>query len=605
MAGQIFTTTNLPRKVMIDPLFDQGEELMEKLGCQVFILVSEDGICSSYMGSEVFLKDFCSSGLKIKPCDVLRTRKNIQTQPNFWIAEDNGFGQQILYRSKQETDSTIQNNQSIKCEVTQWSNCSYDTVSVKTVQEEIQTDKCSASNDIYSAMAADLTNCRKVSDNKHTKQEFVSETNVETLDTHERRGSVSMETDANQESCDVETILDVNDKTFCITHDITVSPCHQNNEERKSENALDNGHGKGFEKVEIKTKEVNFATQEGAIHKPDMPNKRNVTSKQRTKTRKKKNFSNKEEHGQNTSVVVGRKRRVRRKIGSEGDVEHHRETVKKIFRESNDNAVYLCERCGLSCKSSKLLEVHKQRAACSERKCRFCGIKFPYREWQEHLLNHHVTELIVYGCHVCEKQFWQRTSFYDHVKGHEVDGNALSCDVCGATFGARSSLRRHKVKHRRTELHCDYCEYKTYCKYQLNIHMKRHSDSEAFNCKFCGKHLVTLGSLNNHIQRFHIQSKYQCTDCEKEFAFLDELNHHIARHHQDNIKHFICEKCGKGFQTKVMLTRHLRVHTVKALYSVRSVENSSATIPHLGCTHKFITKLFINHTSVNFARESS
>ncbi|XP_070545717.1 zinc finger protein ZFP2-like isoform X2 [Ptychodera flava] len=566
MAWHISKTSTLSRAVMIDSLFDRGEELMEKLGCQVFILVSEDGICSSFMGSEVFLKKFCSSGLKVKPHDVLRMRKIIQTQPNFWIAEDNGCSQQILYRSKQQgTDSNIYNNQSVKCEIAETSHCSYDTISMTTVNERVEMDGHLATND----MNSDLINDRKGVNDDYTKQKLVSESDVATLDEKERTTSVSIETDANWENSDTEAISDVSDETISTasghSSDIAASPCNQNNEKRNWGNPLDCGDGKVCEKDDIKTKEVNFATQEGAVDQQDMPKKSDMTRKQRNlttrdakKTRKEKKGDSKEKRKKTTRVVSGRRHYIRRKISSEKDVEHHREMVKKIFTESNDNAVYLCERCGLSFKSSGLLEVHQQRAACSERKCRFCRKKFPYREWQEHLLNYHVTELIVYECHVCEKQFWQHATFYNHVKVHQVNGNPFTCNECGATFTSTKSLRRHKVIHNGREHKCDFCEYKTYYKYQLNIHMKRHSDSEAFDCKFCGKHLVSLGSLSMHIQRFHILSKYQCTDCGKEFAFQRILNEHRARHHQDNINCFICEKCGKGFHTKTLLHGHLR-----------------------------------------------
>ncbi|XP_070545719.1 zinc finger protein 37-like [Ptychodera flava] len=564
MAWHISKTSTLSRAVMIDSLFDRGEELMEKLGCQVFILVSEDGICSNFMGSEFFIKDFCSSGLKIKQRDVPRMRKNIQTQPNFWIAEDNGTSQQILYRSKQqEMDSYMQSNQSIKCEMVQTSHCLYDTISMTTVNEKVRMGECLATNDIYSAMVADLT--RKVSNNKHTKQQYVSESDVATLDEEERTTIVSMETDEHWENSDTETISDVNDKAISTANrnrsDVALLPCNQSDDEESGKSPLDNDVGKVFENIEIMTKEVNFSTQEGTVHKPDMSKKSKMTPKQRTKakkTRKKKNLSSKEKHRKNTGVVPGRRRHTRPKITSEKDLEHHREKVNKIFTDAYNNAVYLCERCGLSFKSSSKLEVHGQRAACSERKCRFCGKRFPYREWQEHLLNHHVTELIVYECHVCEKQFLHRSTFHDHLKGHEVDGNVFTCKTCGATYTSLPSLRDHKVRHVRSELKCNYCEYTTFTKYQLNVHMKRHSDSEAFDCKFCGKHLVSSTSLNTHIQRFHIQFKHQCTDCKKEFAFPSNLNEHIARHHQDNINRFICEKCGKGFHTKTLLHGHLR-----------------------------------------------
>ncbi|XP_070546575.1 zinc finger protein 493-like [Ptychodera flava] len=480
---------------------NRGEELMEKLGCQVFILVSEDGICSSFMGSEVFLKEFCSSGLRVKPMDVLRMRKIIQTQPNFWIAEDNGCSQQILYRNKQqETDSNIHNNQSVKCEMVETSHCLYDTISMTTVNERVEMDGYLATND----MNSDLINDRKGVNDDYTKQKLVSESDVATLDEEERTTGVSMETDANWENSDTETISDVNDETISTvsghSSDIAASPCNQNNEELNCGKPFDNENVNVSEKVDIKTKEVNIETKEGAVDKQDMSKKSNMMRKQRNlttqklkKTRKRKNEDSKEKKKKNTGVVQGRGHFIHQKIRSEGDVEHRREMVKKIFRESNDNATVLAT-----------------------------------------------------------------FKFYDHVRAHQFDGNPFICNECGATFASRSALRGHKLRHSGAELQCNFCEYKTFFKYDLNIHMKRHSDSEAFNCKFCGKHLVTSGSLSTHIQRFHIQSKHQCTDCEKEFSFLHELNHHIARHHQDNINHFICEKCGKGFHTKILLNGHLR-----------------------------------------------
>ncbi|XP_070582168.1 zinc finger protein 761-like isoform X1 [Ptychodera flava] len=221
---------------------------------------------------------------------------------------------------------------------------------------------------------------------------------------------------------------------------------------------------------------------------------------------------------------------------SEEDFRLHKEKIETMFKESNESKPHLCERCGLSFKNLNGLEVHQQKALCSERKCQFCGMCFPIKAWQEHLLEKHVAKVTIYGCHICERKFICYHSHRDHLKVHESERNSLICNVCGETFNRFSTLKLHQLAHKGTELKCEYCEYTTFVKHRLKSHMKRHFERGKLECKFCGKHLNNGVCLSSHIRRFHIKSKHQCSDCKKEFSFLPELNNHRARHHQDNVE---------------------------------------------------------------------
>ncbi|XP_077997079.1 uncharacterized protein LOC144450351 [Glandiceps talaboti] len=57
---------------MCHELFQKCQELMEELGCSVFVITSEDGVSSKYMGSEDFVREFQTTGLKVKPQDSLK-----------------------------------------------------------------------------------------------------------------------------------------------------------------------------------------------------------------------------------------------------------------------------------------------------------------------------------------------------------------------------------------------------------------------------------------------------------------------------------------------------------------------------------------------------
>ncbi|XP_070582171.1 oocyte zinc finger protein XlCOF22-like [Ptychodera flava] len=578
MAEQTIKSSTISKRDMIDSLFDRGEELIERLGCQVFILVSQDGIWSSYMGSEVFLKEFRSSGLKIKSQDVLRTK-----QQDFHFVEDAGCSQQILYSTQQRTYH-INNIKSSKLENVEKPPCLCDTLARASNNENMTRDCCIVTNTMNSCVETNCQNDEKDVKREQTeeiqmecfsKEKLVKESYLEIGDEGETATIITIETEAKKETPDTETIPYMADEAMSLANvdggNVSLLPGNHGCNEEKREKSPDDHARRVFENAEIKTKDANIESEEGAVDNPD---------KSKLGESIKANAAHRHHLGKNYS---------------EEDFRLHKEKIETMFKESNESKPHLCERCGLSLKDLNGLEVHQQKALCSERKCQFCGMCFPIRAWQEHLLENHVAKVTIYGCHICERKFICYHSHRDHLKVHESERNSLICNVCGETFNRFSTLKLHQLAHKGTELKCEYCEYTTFVKHRLNSHMKRHFERGKFECKFCGKHLNSGVCLSSHIRRFHIKSKHQCSDCKKEFSFLRELNNHRARHHQDNVASFICEKCGKGFLSKILLNLHLKKthsdYSVQCEVCGKQFKHQSKLQTHLKFHNKSINQL--------------
>ncbi|XP_070582173.1 zinc finger protein 699-like isoform X2 [Ptychodera flava] len=637
------------------------------LGCQVFILVSQDGIWSSYMGSEFFLKEFSSSGLKMKSQDVLRKRTNVKMQHDFHFVEDAGRSQQTLYRTQQRTYH-INNKKSSKHEDVETPPCSFDTLARASSTENMTGDCCIVTNTMNSCVETNRQNDEKDVKREQTeeiqmecfsKEKLVKESYLKIDDEGETATNVTIKTEANDETSDTGTIPDMADAEMILAKvyrgNVSLLPGNHGCNEEKREKSPDDHGGRVFQNVEIKTEDTNIESylkidDEGETATnvtikteandetsdtetiPDMadaemilakvyrgnvsllPGNQSYSEEMREKSPNgltRRVFENVEIKTKDTNIEseegavdnpdksklsesIKANAAHRHHLGknySEEDFRLHKEKIETMFKESNESKPHLCERCGLSLKDLNGLEVHQQKALCSERKCQFCGMCFPIKAWQEHLLEKHVAKVTIYRCHICERKFICYHSHRDHLKVHESERNSLICNVCGETFNRFSTLKLHQLAHKGTELKCEYCEYTTFVKHRLKSHMKRHFERGKLECKFCGKHLNNGVCLSSHIRRFHIKSKHQCSDCKKEFSFLPELNNHRARHHQDNVASFICEQCGKGFLSKILLNRHLKKthneHPVQCEVCGKQFKHKSSLQLHLKLHNKY------------------
>ncbi|XP_070546317.1 zinc finger protein 878-like isoform X2 [Ptychodera flava] len=452
------------------------------------------------MGSEVFLKDFRSSGLKIKEQDVVRRKENSRIQSGPLIADSKegdesqemeSHGTEIAARRDNRRRMKVKPGESCKNDkdkiqkvITEWyagkpnlcQSCGLSFKNPKRLEDHQMKATCSGRKCRF---------CGKMFPFKDWKDHMV-DNHLEKMKIYECR------------HCKKQLLLSCNYTSHMRMH-------------RREGNLA--GKKLQKQKLELHRREGNLAG----------------------------------------------KKLQKQKLESVDDLENHRVRIQKIFKEFYDRKPNLCERCGFSFKYPNGLEVHQQNASCSEKKCKFCGMSFLHKDWQQHLLDSHLAEVRIYECKICQKQFLRYIDLKMHVEMHTAETTPYDCDICGCTLKNKKSLATHKLLHQGKEFKCDYCDYKTVRKSELTKHVHRHTERGKFDCKECGKHLANAHSLRQHFQRFHTNFKYQCSDCEKEFSIIYELQHHVERHHKGDNNLHICEKCKKGFHTKKLLNTHVRV----------------------------------------------
>ena len=102
----------------------------------------------------------------------------------------------------------------------------------------------------------------------------------------------------------------------------------------------------------------------------------------------------------------------------------------KHMQEKHPNDALQCDRCSAQFSSPNGLFKHMRSYCYMKYKCNVCGWHFqlPY-QISDHVKTH--SEMDLYGCIKCDKEFTRRSSYKAHERCHGVE---LKCAVCPDTM---------------------------------------------------------------------------------------------------------------------------------------------------------------------------
>lgn len=149
----------------------------------------------------------------------------------------------------------------------------------------------------------------------------------------------------------------------------------------------------------------------------------------------------------------------------------------------------------------------------------------------------------------------------DGTKTNDEGGdNGLCCEVCGITFAKRGNKMRHilTVHNRLKQFECDQCGAKFGLKADLGRHRFRIHESRSFTCESCGKSFAEESQLEFHIRITHEEDArpWECKVCHIRFGRKSSLTRHEQTVHQHT--RFICRVCKKSYSQRFDAIRHER-----------------------------------------------
>ncbi|XP_050506655.1 zinc finger protein 286A-like isoform X2 [Diabrotica virgifera virgifera] len=178
----------------------------------------------------------------------------------------------------------------------------------------------------------------------------------------------------------------------------------------------------------------------------------------------------------------------------------------------------------------------------------------------------------IYTCVLCqgdETVAGDSKAIVAHVK-EEHGFRLYICDVCGQDFCKRNQLSAHLDEHVLAEegdFQCEVCN-RIFSNLRLfRIHKRMHNpQTKAWVCDTCGKKYNSKNLLDEHVNTHLGERPYQCEFCGATFSQRSNLQSHKRATHYDD-KRYRCAMCEKGFKRRRLLDYHIKAaHTGERPY---------------------------------------
>lgn len=247
------------------------------------------------------------------------------------------------------------------------------------------------------------------------------------------------------------------------------------------------------------------------------------------------------------------------------------ENIKNV---NSQEKYFLCEVCGETFLSKKLLDIHGDEH-CEEDFQVWSKLLVELRKDEKNDfeastdMSGPAEQARLHKCETCLLSYTTESSLKRHQKIHqhgqslksisasesECEQNNFVCQFCSSTFSSKYTLRDHIGLH--FKLKCGIC-YKMVNKYKITQHLMMHDESFRMKCDLCSKTFSSRGNLKQHFVLAHPRGKFCCTmGCHKKFTNIDVLLYHEKIHFKTG--HYRCPVCGEITDRCKDLSEHIRI----------------------------------------------
>ncbi|XP_057697846.1 zinc finger protein 32-like isoform X1 [Corythoichthys intestinalis] len=114
------------------------------------------------------------------------------------------------------------------------------------------------------------------------------------------------------------------------------------------------------------------------------------------------------------------------------------------------------------------------------------------------------------------------------------------------------------------------------------------ANNERSTCHECGKKFDQRGALTRHLRTHSREKPFSCAICTRGFSLKANMKRHMTTHSQAGGVQFGCSQCGKTFNLKGNLLAHIKTHTGEKPFGCSQ------------CEKRFHTKLHVQrHTLIH------
>ena len=170
-------------------------------------------------------------------------------------------------------------------------------------------------------------------------------------------------------------------------------------------------------------------------------------------------------------------------------------------------------------------------------------------------------------CDHCNNEFKSEHFLEIHVRrDHRIGSPAVICTHCAKSFPTERLAKKHEaqVHHPETskKFRCTFkdCTMRFHDRHKLGLHAATHNTTgqKPYVCDQCGKGFNSLAAFKDHSNMHTGTKKYTCEYCQRQFTKRNTLNNHRRLHTGE--KPFLCPAtgCGKSFVQRTACKTHAR-----------------------------------------------